>query len=29
MLLNANLDPYDGSSCLLSYDEAERWLQGT
>ncbi|AWM31638.1 hypothetical protein [Hymenobacter nivis] len=29
MLLNANLDLYDGSSCLLSYDEAERWLQGT
>ncbi len=29
MLLNANLDPRDGSACLLTYEEAEGWLRGT
>lgn len=27
MLLNYNLDPRDHSSCALSYNEEERWLQ--
>lgn len=28
MLLNLNVDPRDHSTCALSYDEAERWMQG-
>lgn len=27
MLLNRNVDPRDHSSCSLSYDEAEGWMQ--
>ncbi|MDJ0364109.1 hypothetical protein QMK33_03010 [Hymenobacter sp. H14-R3] len=27
MLLNLNTDPRDHSSCALSYDETEHWLQ--
>jgi len=28
MLLNLTLDPRDHSSCALSYNEAEGWIQG-
>ncbi|MGI4834137.1 MAG: hypothetical protein ACRYFK_11815 [Janthinobacterium lividum] len=28
MLLNLNIDPRDHSSCALSYNEAEGWIQG-
>lgn len=29
MHLNTNLDPHDHSTCTLSYEEDEQWLQAT
>ena len=29
LLLNTNIDPRDRSSCILTYDEQEQWLQAT
>lgn len=29
MLLNINRDAYDGSTCVLTYEESEQWLQAT
>lgn len=29
MLLNANQDPRDQSTCVLTYEEATRWLRAT
>jgi hypothetical protein len=29
MLLNVNTDPFDNSTCVLTYDETEQWLSTT
>ena len=29
MLLNTNIDPRDHSTCVLTFDEEEQWLQAT